>query len=238
MSGKERSMSRCALTKETGSRLTAGRLLTIAFGVIAVAGCSNLDKVATKSHAQDLEKVAIDNSGIVVIPNPYVDDLNVAAEAVKAAKQELIKRGYSVVDTEDKAQLVAIPTIETARVTVIHPSEAHLVDSDPVPGSIQQFDRQGTGFSTLQSLPSISNRSAVVTSKSSGWILVIEAFRKEEWDKALLVNELQLRPAWKFDASLPPQLQPLANQGPAPNQPVAANHQVVRASDTEFVLPQ
>jgi hypothetical protein len=143
-----------------------------------------------------------------------------------------------VVDTEDKAQLVAIPTIETARVSVIHPSEAHVVDSDPVPGSIQQFDRQGTGFSTLQSLPSISNRSAVVTSKSSGWILVIEAFRKEEWDKALLVNELQLRPAWKFDASLPPQLQPLANQGPAPNQPVAANHQVVRASDTEFVLPQ
>jgi hypothetical protein len=238
MSRKERSMSRCALTKETRSLLTAGRLLTIAFGVIAAAGCSNLDKVATKSHPEDLQKVAIDNSGIVVIPNPYVDDLNVAGDAVEAAKQELIKRGYSVVDTEDKAQLVAIPTIETARVTVTRPSEAHLVDSDPLPGSIQQFDRQGAGFITLQSLPSIANRSAVVTSKSSGWRLVIEAFRKEEWDKALLVNELQLRPAWKFDASLPSQLQSLANQGPAPNQPVAANHQVVRASDTEFVLPQ
>ena len=231
-------MSRCALTKETRSLLTAGRLLTIAFGVIAVAGCSNLDRVATKSHPQDLEKVAIDNSGIVVIPNPYVDDLNVAAEAVEAAKQELIKRGYSVVDTEAKAQLVAIPTIETARVSLIHPSDAHLVDSDPLPGPIQQFDRQGTAFSTLQSLPSISTGSKMVNSKSAGSVLVIEAFRKEEWDKALLVNELQLRPAWKFDASLPPQLHSLANQAPAPNQPVAANHQVVRASDTEFVLPQ
>lgn len=231
-------MSRCASTKKSRSRLTGARLLTIAFGVIAVAGCSNLDRLATKSHPRELQKVAIDNSGIVVIPNPYVDDLSVAAEAAEAAKQELIKRGYSVVDTEDKAELVAIPTIETARVSVIHPSEAHVVDSDLLPGSIQQFDRQGIGFSTSQSLPTISNPSAVAPNKSSGWRLVIEAFRKEEWDKALLVNELQLRPTWKFDASLPPQLQTLANQAPKPNQPVAANHQVVRASDTEFVLPQ
>jgi len=227
-------MSSPALTKGLRSQLTTERLLAIAFGVVVLAGCSNLPTVATRSHPQNGQsKAAMDHSNIVVIPNPYVDDPNVATEAVEAAKQELIKRGYSVVDTSDKAQLVAIPTVETARVSV-----THQVDADPLPvGPVQQFDRQGILFTTSESLPSISNSSTTVSMKSLGSVLVIEAFRKDEWDKALLVNELQLQPAWKFDASLPPQLQSLANQEPALNQQVRANHQVARASDTEFVLP-
>ena len=156
-----------------------------------------------------------------------------ATEAAEVAKQELIKRGYSVVDTEDKAQLVAIPTVETARVSV-----THQIDADPLPvGPVQQFDRQGILFTTSESLPSISNSSTTVSRKPLGSVLVIEAFRKDEWDKALLVNELQLQPAWKFDASLPAQLQSLAKQKSAPNQQVPANRQVARASETEFVLP-
>jgi len=227
-------MSSPALTKGRRSQFTTERLLAIAFGVVVMAGCSNLPTVATKSHPQNGQsKAAIDRSNIVVIRNPYVDDANMATEAEEVAKQELIKRGYSVVDTEDKAQLVAIPTVETARVSV-----THQIDADPLPvGPVQQFDRQGILFTTSESLPSISNSSTTVSRKPLGSVLVIEAFRKDEWDKALLVNELQLLPAWKFDASLPAQLQSLANQEPALNQQVPANHQVARASETEFVLP-
>ena len=232
-------MSSPALTKGPRCRSTTERLLAIAFGVVVMAGCSNLPTVATKSHPQNGQrKAAIDRSNIVVIPNPYVDDANMATEAAEAAKQELIKRGYSVVDTEDKAQLVAIPTIETARVSVTHQVDARQIDSNPLPvGPVQQFDRPGILFTTSESLPSISNSSTTVSRKSLGSVLVIEAFRKDEWDKALLVNELQLQPAWKFDASLPAQLQSLAKQESAPNQQVPANRQVARASETEFVLP-
>jgi hypothetical protein len=234
-------MSGAVLTKEPRSQLTTERILTIAFGMLAMAGCSNLGTVATNSRSQNVQKAAIDHSDIVVISNPYVDDVNVATGAAEAAKQELIKQGYSVVDTEDKAQLVAIPTIETGRVSVTQvarPDDAHAIDNDSLSvGPIQQFNSQAKAFSTLQPLPSISNRSPLVAGKSAGPRLVIEAFHKDEWNKALLVNELQLRPAWKFDASLPAQLQSLANQQPAPNQQVPANHQVARASETEFVLP-
>ena len=87
--------------------------------------------------------MAPDSSAIVVIPNPYVDDLALANQAAEEAKQELINRGYKVVSSEPEADLVAIPTVETNSVvrlvTAVNPVD--LVETRS-PGDAQ-VDRTG-----------------------------------------------------------------------------------------------
>src|SRR6202162_4193459 len=80
--------------------------------LVALVGCSS--QLATRrTQKAPVTPVPIDGSEIAVIPNPYVDDLNLANKAAEETTQELIKRGYKVVAAEAEAKLVAVPTSET-----------------------------------------------------------------------------------------------------------------------------
>jgi hypothetical protein len=198
---------------------------------LAMVGCAS-NQVAQRKPQKGLVKtpVAPDSSAIVVIPNPYVDNLAQANQAAEEAKQELINRGYKVVSSEAEADLVAIPTVETNTsvrlITAVRPVD--LVET-PAPGDAQ-VDRTATVANSLGSLGSLSFRSSSGSSSGSGNgrpLLVIEAFRKDAWDKALIVNELQLPPVWKVQVPLPASLKP-TNEGGA----------IAGRGDTDFVLPR
>jgi hypothetical protein len=200
--------------------------LALPFGVV-LAGCST-NQLAHNNQQKGLpNKSVVDSSAIVVIPNPYVDDLTLANKATEEAKQELIKRGYNVVSSEEEADLVAIPTVETNVVQVVLPSGNRPTELfTDIAGA--QLDRIGTVANSLGSLSSLSFRSSAGSIGSGGSCLVIEAFRKDAWDKALIVNELQLAPAWKLRMPLPRELEP-ALEGAA---------SVRSADNTQFVLPR
>jgi hypothetical protein len=195
---------------------------------LAMIGCSS-NQVAQRKTQKSLVKASMapDSSTIVVIPNPYVDDLASANQAAEEAKQELINRGYKVVSSEPEADLVAIPTVETNSVvrlvTAVNPVD--LVETRS-PGDAQ-VDRTGAVANSLGSLRSISFRSSSGATGTGEPLLVIEAFRKDAWDKALIVNELQLQPVWKVKVSLPASLKP-TNEGAA----------IAGRGDTDFVLPR
>jgi hypothetical protein len=189
-------------------------------------GCSS-NQVAQRKTQKDLVKatMAPDSSAIVVIPNPYVDDLASANQAAEEAKQELINRGYKVVSSETEADLVAVPTVEpnssVSLVAGIKP-----VDQVSAPGDAL-VDRTGTVANSLGSLDTLSLRPFSATSSTGKPLLAIEAFRKDAWDKALIVNELQLQPVWKIHVPLPASLKPTGE--------VTA---IAGRSDTDFVLPR
>jgi hypothetical protein len=79
----------------------------------------------------------------------------------------------------------------------------------------------------LGSLGSLSFRSSAGSPGTRDSCLVIEAFRKDAWDKALIVNELQLQPVWKVRTPLPASLR-TSTEGAA----------TARTADTDFVLPR
>ena len=168
----------------------------------------------------------VDSSPVVVIPNPYVDDLALANKATEVAKQELIRRGYKVVSTEAEADVVAIPTVETNVVKLVAPSTNRLTDIF-TDNRGTQLDRFGTVANSLGSLDSRPFRFSDGSTGKGDGLFVIEAFRKGAWDEALIVNELQLQPAWKIRISLPKSLKP-SIEGAA----------MARATDTDFELPR
>jgi hypothetical protein len=200
------------------SRPLVEYLGVLAFG-LALAGCSH-NQIAQKAKQKAPEdQLVVDASRVVVIPNPYVDDLTLANKAADEAKQELIKRGVKLVGTEAEADVVAVPTVET-NLTVVHvtkPADVFMENSG------LQMDRSWTLNNSLGSLGSQTVRSSIGKSDDQ---LVVEGFKKEAWDKALIVNELQLQPVWKVRLALPKSLKP--------NLEGAA---VARTSDTDFVLP-
>jgi hypothetical protein len=161
----------------------------------------------------------------MVIPNPYVDDPSLAHAAADQAKAELAKRGYKVVSSEDQAQLVAIPTVETNYVSVT--SETVTPIGIPSAAPALQMDRPEMLVNTFDSLPSFLGPKPGGTVKPGGKVLVIEAFKKDAWDKALIVNELQLPPTWKLRMPLPRELEPFVEGA-----------SFARTADTQFVLPR
>ena len=140
-----------------------------------------------------------DRSTVTVIPNPYEDDLYQANLAVEATKEVLQARGYNVVPNETTAGLVAIPTLETNRVKIIQTS--------PPPSDVfSQFDQPSRLLGSSPSLPNLRiKQTTTIGTKANEPTLVIEAFRSDVWNKALLVNMLQLPPVWKVVTSLPAQ---------------------------------
>jgi hypothetical protein len=192
---------------------------------LTIAGCGNnqlAQKLKPKAPAEKApadQQLVVDSTRVVVIPNPYVDDLTLANKAADEAKQELTKRGVKIVGTEADADVVAVPTVET-NVTVVHVTKQPDVAME---NSGLQIDRSWTLNNSLGSLGSQSFQPSV---GKSGDRLVIEGFKKDAWDKALIVNELQLQPVWKVRMALPASLKP-SLEGAA----------VARTSDTNFELP-
>jgi hypothetical protein len=217
-------------TTRCRSRLVATGGWLIFCSIVTLVGCSSVTGVSSKTNSGRPGKLegspTPDGSAIAVIPNPYVDDATLANAAADEAKSELTKRGYKVVSSEDQAKLIAIPTVETNFVSAgsisTSPSgEPSLSLSPPV-------DRPGMLATTFESLPSLSGPRGSGAVKANGKLLVIEAFDKAAWDKALIVNELQLPATWKLRIPLPKDLQP-AVEGAAFAR---------SGGDTQFVLPR
>jgi hypothetical protein len=193
--------------------------------LLAMAGCSN--QVAQKTNQKaPTKRAAVDSSAIAVIPNPYVDDLVLANKAADEAKQELIKRGYNVVANEGEAQLIAVPTVETNVVTLVQRTSTAPIDMFSN-SNLAQLDRT-TLSNSLSSLGQVSFRSPGNSFGKEDDLLVIEAFPKDAWDHALIVNELQLQPAWKIRLPLPANLKPIDDEkiGHTPH-----------TADTDFQVP-
>jgi hypothetical protein len=199
-------------------------MCVLAFG-LTIAGCSNnqlAQKVKPKAPAQKAaadQQLVVDSTPVVVIPNPYVDDLTLANKAADEARQELIKRGVKLVGTEADADVVAVPTVETD-VRVVHVTK----QSDVFTANAGlPMERLSTLNNSLSSLGSETFQTSI---GRNGDQLVIEGFKKDAWDHALIVNELQLQPVWKVRVALPKSLKPRL-EGEA----------VARTSDTIFELP-
>jgi len=192
---------------------------------LAIAGCSNIELAKKGQQKAPANQPPVDSSTVFVIPNPYVDDLTLANKAADEAKQELVKRGYKLVASEAEAKLIAVATVETNVTKVVASSTVRPTDlfSD---GNVTPLNRYSMVANNLGSLGSLSFQSSSTSFGPAGDLLVIEAFPKEAWDKALIVNELQLQPAWKIRTPLPASL-----------KPSIAGAQVARSGDTDFVLP-
>jgi len=197
----------------------------------AVAGCSGQLAQKTKQKAP-ANQTPVDASAIAVIPNPYDDDVTLANKAADDAKQELIKRGYAVVGTEAEAKLIAVPTVETnvnvaANRSADRPfemfSDAHL----------SQMDRVNGVANSLGSLGQVSFEGAAGPVGKGKDVLVIEAFPKDAWNHALIVNELQLLPAWKIRMPLPADLKPSVEA-----EKIANTDHAGQKAGTEFQLPR
>lgn len=202
-------------------------MCVLAFG-FGLAGCGNnqlAQKSKTKAPAQTEPsyQLVVDSTRVVVIPNPYVDDLTLATKAADEARQELIKRGVKIVGTEAEADVVAVPTVEANATTVTSATATKQPDVF-VAGAGLNMDRAWTLNNSLGSLDAAPSQFSV---RKGGDQLVIEGFKKDAWDKALIVNELQLQPVWKVRVALPKSLKP-SLEGAA----------VARTSDADFVLPR
>ena len=219
-------MTRQALTMTNQPKVAVANGWLILCLSVTLVSCSSVTGVSSRAPAREsTANPTPDGSGIVVIPNPYVDDRTLAYAAADQAKAELTKRGYTIVSSEDQAQLVAIPTVETNFVSEA-PERVTPVGASPA-ALAPQIDRLGITANTFDSLPSFSGRKPSGTIKPGGKVLVIEAFNKGVWDKALIVNELQLAPAWKLRMPLPRELEP-AVEGAA----------FARTADNQPVLPR
>jgi len=197
---------------------------------LAIAGCSgqlaqkaNPNQKATAKQAQ----TPIDATAIVVIPNPYDDDETLATKAANEAKQELTRRGYNVVDSEADAELIAVPTVETNVGTVVRRNSERPLEmfSDT---NLSQMDRTSSVANSLGSLGQVSFEGPAGVVGKAKDELVIEAFPKDAWDHALIVNELQLPPAWKVRMPLPTDLKPVEGEKIA---------HTAKTADTDFQLP-
>ena len=192
---------------------------------LVLAGCSNISLTQKPSPKDPAKQPAVDSAPVVVIPNPYVDDVTLANKATEETKQELIKRGYKVVASEAEAKLVVIPTVETNVVKLVTTGAARPTDLFTNNNSALP-DRSSAVANSLGSLGSVSFQGSSSSIGGSRQLLVIEAFPKDAWDRALIVNELQLQPAWKIRMPLPASLKPNIE-----------GQQIARTADTDFVLP-
>lgn len=197
-------------------------LFIVLFGLV-IAGCSSqlAQKASQKAPAT---QTPTDASAIAVIPNPYVDDLTLANKAAEEAKEELIKRGYNIVANEADAKLIAVATVETNVVTFVKHASEQPIDFFSN-SNLSQIDRL-TVSNSLGSLGQMSYQGPQSSSGKGNDLLVIEAFSKDAWDHALIVNELQLQPAWKIRMPLPATLKPSIEGA-----------KVAGTTGTEFVLP-
>jgi hypothetical protein len=201
---------------------------------LAIAGCSG--QLAQKPHpnqkatAQQAQ-TAVDSTAIAVIPNPYDDDETLATKAANEARQELTKRGYNVVDSEADAKLIAVPTVETNVGTFVRRSSDRPLEmfSDT---NLSQMDRTSSVVNTLGSLGQVSVEGPTGVMGKAKDELVIEAFPKDAWDHALIVNELQLQPAWKVRIPLPGDLKPVEGEKIA-----HTDSHTAKTADTDFQLP-
>jgi hypothetical protein len=196
-------------------------LTMLQLALVAMVGCSS--QLATNQKSP-VTPAPVDGSEIAVIPNPYDDDLTLATKAAIEAKQELIKRGYTVVATEAEAKMIAVPTVETNVVKVVKHSDRPLeMFSD---AHLSQMDRTSGVANSLGSLGQVSFEGAGTSVEKDKDVLVIEAFPKDAWDHALIVNELQLQPSWKIRMPLPADLKPSLE-----------GQRIAHTGDTEFQLP-
>lgn len=194
---------------------------------LVMVGCSGqlAQKAKQKAPASEPD---VDKSAIAVIPNPYDDDLTLENKAVEQTKQELIKRGYKLVATEADAKLIAVPTVEANVTTIVKGASGRPIDlfSD---SQYAQLDRTVGVANSLSSLGQISLQGQTTSVGKANDCLVIEAFPKDAWDHALIVNELQLQPAWKIRMPLPADLKPSIE-----GEKIAHTG---HAAETEFQLP-
>jgi hypothetical protein len=202
-------------------------LLLLPLALVGMVGCSS--QLTTKNNQKaPVSQPPIDGSEIAVIPNPYVDDLNLANKAAEETTRELTKRGYRVVANEAEAKLVAVPTIETNVTTTMRSSGERPLDSFPN-SNLAEIDRANSVSNSLGSLGQISLfESGGLSPGTHKDLLVIEAFPKDAWDHALIVNELQLQPSWKIRMPLPVDLKPIEGENVAHRG---------NAADTDFQLP-
>jgi hypothetical protein len=200
-------------------------LTMLQLALVAMVGCSS--QLATRSNQKSpVTPAPVDASEIAVIPNPYVDDLNLANKAAEEATQELIKRGYKVVATPAEAKLIAVPTIETNVTTTVMASRERPIDLFSN-SNLAEIDRANSVSNSLGSLGQISLVQPGGTSPGIHKdLLVIEAFPKDAWDHALIVNELLLQPSWKIRMPLPADLKPSLE-----------GERIAHRGDTEFQLP-
>jgi hypothetical protein len=196
--------------------------------VLIMSGCSNSQLAQKNGPKAPASAPVVDNAEIVVIPNPYVDDVTLANRAAEEAKQELIKRGYKLVETEAEAKIVAVPTVETGFITVVRSQSDRPIDLFSDNSNFMQVDRTQTVVNSLGSIGGVSFSGPGTSSRKGNDELVIEAFPKEAWDHALIVNELQLQPNWKIRLPLPADLKPIEGEKIAHTAPKAG---------TDFQLP-
>src|ERR1700722_1153467 len=216
-------MLHTSFSKGERSEVSVKNLFCLVLGV-AVVGCSG--RLAQKTNEKAPAKQApVDATAIAGIPNPYDDDLTLANKAANEATQELLKRGYTVVASEAEAKLIAVPTVETDVVTVVKASSdgAMRMFSD---AQVAQMDHPNGIANSLGSLGQVSFEGAGVSVGKGKDVLVVEAFPKDAWDHALIVNELQLQPAWKIRMPLPADLKPSVEGG-----------RIAHAAGTDFQLP-
>jgi hypothetical protein len=187
-----------------------------------LVACSSIQGVSSGNKSENTKVDPVpDGSPVVVIPNPYVDDGTLADAEATQARTELTKRGYHIVSDETEAQLVAIPTVETNFVTA-----ANDTPDTSAAALTPQMDRPGMLVNSFGSMPSFLGPKRSGAVKPGGRVLVIEAFKKDAWDKALIVNELQLAPDWKLRMPLPREL-----------EPAVEGADFVHTADTQSVLP-
>ena len=222
-------MERTWFSKEERSDVNIKTLFLLLLA-LAIAGCSgqlpqkaNPNQKATAKQAQ----TPVDATAIAVIPNPYDDDETLATKAANEAKQELTRRGYNVVDNEADAKLIAVPTVETNVGTLVRRSSDRPLEmfSDT---NLSQMDRTSSVANSLGSLGQVSFEGPAGVVGKAKDELVIEAFPKDAWDHALIVNELQLQPAWKVRVPLPGDLKPVEGEKIA---------HAAKTADTDFQLP-
>jgi hypothetical protein len=190
----------CVKTKVQGAICSlglAGVALLLADCSSQIAQKSSPAPVGMTAGAQAQKGPAVEQSSVNVIPNPYEDDPYRANLAVEATKRVLQARGYNLVENGTTAQLIAIPTVETKRVQLVRQSASAF-------DVFQELEQPGRplGLSASVPMPAVK-LTTTVNGKANAPILVIEAFRTDDWNHALLVNMLQLPPVWKVVTALP-----------------------------------
>jgi hypothetical protein len=173
--------------------------LVLSLGLsLTLFSCATISQV--KVTAEVIDPAQAGSRSVMVVPDSFMSDAAEADTVAELIRGELASLGFKINETEEKAELIVIPTIERSAPTGTTPVStrmrrpfdiSHEVGQRSLMGSQNAMRNLGFEFGTLpvQEQPRVG--------------LMVTAISKEVWLNAPLASESEIPRVWRVVAVAP-----------------------------------
>jgi hypothetical protein len=172
------------------------RLLFLACGICLIL-CSCATAPRVKVTAEVVDPAQARNRSVMVVADSFMSDAAEADTVAELVRGELVTLGFQVNDSEEKAELIVIPTLERSAPAGTVPTPTRMQRPIDISHDVGRTSLMGTQTAMRNIGFQVETPSAQEMPRIG---LMVTAVSKEVWLNAPLVSENEIPRVWRVVA--------------------------------------